>query len=91
MPRTSTQSLEDALAKIESSFALDADALKKLTGHFVDAMDNGLKGRPSGEMAMIPSYGGFSMRVAPDIAVVGLPDGSETGSYLSLDLGGTKL
>ncbi|KZT12617.1 uncharacterized protein LAESUDRAFT_718896 [Laetiporus sulphureus 93-53] len=60
------------------SFTLDHDALVKITQQFLDDIRLGL-GEYNHPMAMIPTF------------VTGVPDGSETGTFLALDLGGTNL
>ncbi|KAH9967730.1 hypothetical protein BGW80DRAFT_1339745 [Lactifluus volemus] len=59
-------------------FTLDEDALISITSHFHKLFNIGLSeyGHP---MAMIPTF------------VTGVPDGTETGTFLALDLGGTNL
>ncbi|WFD35126.1 hexokinase [Malassezia cuniculi] len=67
------------LESVEKQFELDAAALRSLTENFADALHSGLQGKPSGGMVMIPAY------------ISTLPSGSETGTYLAVDLGGTNL
>ncbi|KAH9962411.1 hexokinase-domain-containing protein [Russula dissimulans] len=66
------------LADIEQQFSLDQDTLLSITSHFHKLFNLGLSeyGHP---MAMIPTF------------VTGVPDGTETGTFLALDLGGTNL
>ncbi|KIO23222.1 hypothetical protein M407DRAFT_78306 [Tulasnella calospora MUT 4182] len=66
------------LDRIEKMFELDAAYLRRIVDQFVADFRKGLSkyGEP---MAMIPTY------------VSGVPDGSETGTFLALDLGGTNL
>ncbi|KAG8915745.1 glucokinase [Tulasnella sp. 408] len=66
------------LERIEKMFELDAAYLRRIVDQFVADFRKGLSkyGEP---MAMIPTY------------VTGVPDGSETGTFLALDLGGTNL
>ncbi|TRM68496.1 hypothetical protein BD626DRAFT_481894 [Schizophyllum amplum] len=63
---------------IDIQFQLSKDALVEITSAFLREFKEGLSkyGEP---MAMIPSF------------VTGVPDGSETGTFLALDLGGTNL
>ncbi|KAI0959286.1 hypothetical protein AcW1_004152 [Taiwanofungus camphoratus] len=63
---------------IESQFQLDQDALVKITQQFLADFSLGL-GEYNHPMAMIPTF------------VTGVPDGTETGTFLALDLGGTNL
>lgn len=78
MPAASSSTLSSALSALEAEFSLDASALHALSAHFIKAMDYGLA-HEGADMAMIPSY------------VTGVPDGTERGTYLALDLGGTNL
>ncbi|KAI9456980.1 hexokinase-domain-containing protein [Lactarius psammicola] len=70
--------ISSLLADIEQQFTLDGDALISITSHFHKLFNLGLSeyGHP---MAMIPTF------------VTGVPDGTETGTFLALDLGGTNL
>ncbi|KAH9983484.1 hypothetical protein BJV74DRAFT_776972 [Russula compacta] len=70
--------INSLLADIEQQFSLDKDALIAITSHFHKLFNLGLReyGHP---MAMIPTF------------VTGVPDGTETGTFLALDLGGTNL
>ncbi|TCD70456.1 glucokinase [Steccherinum ochraceum] len=75
----STKDSEQAiLDAIEHQFQLDNDALLKISGQFLEDFRLGL-GQYNHPMAMIPTY------------VTGVPNGSETGTFLALDLGGTNL
>ncbi|KAI0260937.1 hypothetical protein BC834DRAFT_898112 [Gloeopeniophorella convolvens] len=84
MPITAALSAADAgkinalLADIEQQFTLDEEALVSITEHFHELFNVGLSeyGHP---MAMIPTF------------VTGVPNGTETGTFLALDLGGTNL
>jgi len=66
------------LVDIEQQFTLDQDVLISITSHFHKLFNLGLSdyGLP---MAMVPTF------------VTGVPDGTETGTFLALDLGGTNL
>lgn len=70
--------IKSLLADIEQQFALDQDVLISITSHFHKLFNLGLSdyGHP---MAMVPTF------------VTGVPDGTETGTFLALDLGGTNL
>lgn len=70
--------LESALTSIRTSLALPTTSLNLLVQRFVTLMDQGLAEKGA-DMAMIPAF------------VTGVPDGTETGTYLALDLGGTNL
>ncbi|KAG6900109.1 hypothetical protein C0993_002794 [Termitomyces sp. T159_Od127] len=63
---------------IDRSFQLSSQDLVELTKAFLHEISLGLSsyGQP---MAMIPTF------------VTGVPDGTETGTFLALDLGGTNL
>ncbi|KAG2148061.1 hexokinase [Suillus clintonianus] len=69
---------EDVLDALYNQFTIDDQGLFKITQTFLSEISEGLSsyGRP---MAMIPTF------------VKGVPDGSETGTFLALDLGGTNL
>ncbi|KAG2119119.1 uncharacterized protein F5147DRAFT_668293 [Suillus discolor] len=69
---------EDILQSLYNQFTIDDQRLFKITQTFLSEISDGLSsyGRP---MAMIPTF------------VNGVPDGSETGTFLALDLGGTNL
>ncbi|KZT26882.1 hypothetical protein NEOLEDRAFT_1177072 [Neolentinus lepideus HHB14362 ss-1] len=66
------------LDDIEKQFQMDTKDLQKLTAHFLREFSQGLA-EYNHPMAMIPSF------------VTGVPDGTETGTFLALDLGGTNL
>ncbi|KIJ70418.1 hypothetical protein HYDPIDRAFT_105131 [Hydnomerulius pinastri MD-312] len=72
------QCSEDILKTIHNQFTLGDDSLFNITKTFLREVSDGLSnyGHP---MAMIPTF------------VKGVPDGSETGTFLALDLGGTNL
>ncbi|CAO1636558.1 unnamed protein product [Sympodiomycopsis kandeliae] len=78
MPAASRTTLSQALEALEEEFSLDTQALNDLSKHFIKAMHYGLSNQGA-DMAMIPSF------------VTGVPDGTEKGTYLALDLGGTNL
>ncbi|KAJ7638476.1 hypothetical protein FB45DRAFT_741354 [Roridomyces roridus] len=63
---------------IDRQFTLGPDTLVELTGAFLDEFKVGLDNY-NHPMAMIPSF------------VTGVPDGTETGTFLALDLGGTNM
>ncbi|KAH7888071.1 hexokinase [Phlebopus sp. FC_14] len=69
---------EDVLKTVHRAFILEDDVLFNITKTFLREVSDGLRsyGHP---MAMIPTF------------VTAVPDGSETGTYLALDLGGTNL
>lgn len=78
MPAVPHLSREDLLADLHKQFELDTAALKKLEERCLELYNYGL-GNHGADMQMIPSF------------VTGVPDGSEAGTYLALDLGGTNL
>ncbi|OAX43092.1 hypothetical protein K503DRAFT_709312 [Rhizopogon vinicolor AM-OR11-026] len=69
---------DDILKSLHKQFTIDDQTLFKITTTFLSEISEGLSnyGRA---MAMIPTF------------VKGVPDGSETGTFLALDLGGTNL
>ncbi|KAH8118513.1 hexokinase-domain-containing protein [Phellopilus nigrolimitatus] len=79
---TSTLNVPDAtrsyLEGVEKQFHLSDEKLLAITHQFVDDFALGL-GEYNKPMAMIPTF------------VTGVPDGTEKGTFLALDLGGTNL
>ncbi|KAJ7283432.1 hypothetical protein C8J57DRAFT_1054460 [Mycena rebaudengoi] len=69
---------QSILDDIDRQFQMSPEALVQLTGAFLDEFKIGLGGYGS-PMAMIPTF------------VTGVPDGTETGTFLALDLGGTNM
>jgi hexokinase len=63
---------------IDHQFSISNDVLVELTKAFLDEFKTGLS-TYNQPMAMIPSF------------VTAVPDGTETGTFLALDLGGTNL
>jgi len=63
---------------IQAQFQLDEDSLITITNQFLHDFEVGLS-EYNHPMAMIPTF------------VTGVPNGSETGTFLALDLGGTNL
>ncbi|BEI99192.1 hypothetical protein CcaverHIS631_0402350 [Cutaneotrichosporon cavernicola] len=70
--------LPDICKDIEPNFLLCDSALEHIVTHFRRELQAGLEQRGE-DVAMIPSF------------VPGVPDGSEQGTFLALDLGGTNL
>ncbi|KAI0029527.1 hexokinase-domain-containing protein [Vararia minispora EC-137] len=66
------------LADIGDMFQLGEDVLRNITTRFLQEFNQGLS-QYGQAMAMIPTF------------VTGVPDGTETGTFLALDLGGTNL
>ncbi|RPD62046.1 hypothetical protein L226DRAFT_77182 [Lentinus tigrinus ALCF2SS1-7] len=66
------------LDEIEDQFRLPKEDLMRITSQFLEDFALGLS-EYNHPMAMIPTF------------VTGVPDGSETGTFLALDLGGTNL
>ncbi|KAK6903016.1 hexokinase [Kwoniella mangroviensis CBS 10435] len=62
----------------EPYFLLSPDRLQDILSHFRKEMEDGLESYGK-DVAMVPSY------------VTGVPDGTEQGTFLALDLGGTNL
>ncbi|WWC89990.1 uncharacterized protein L201_004920 [Kwoniella dendrophila CBS 6074] len=62
----------------EPYFLLSNDKLNDIVDHFIKEMEGGLLDYGK-DVAMVPSY------------VTGVPDGTEEGTFLALDLGGTNL
>ncbi|KAJ3915987.1 hypothetical protein F5877DRAFT_47495 [Lentinula edodes] len=69
---------QSILASLDAQFTLPPALLTDLTHAFLREINLGLKGYGE-DMAMVPSF------------ITGVPDGSETGTFLALDLGGTNL
>ncbi|KAI0721984.1 hexokinase-domain-containing protein [Cerioporus squamosus] len=66
------------LNEIEEQFRLTTEDLTRITTQFLEDFSLGLR-EYNHPMAMIPTF------------VTGVPNGSETGTFLALDLGGTNL
>ncbi|ORX39921.1 putative hexokinase [Kockovaella imperatae] len=71
-------SLPDLCKHYEPYFILHEDKLKAIVRRFRDEFEEGLA-EYGQDMAMVPSF------------VTGVPDGTEEGTFLALDLGGTNL
>jgi hexokinase len=69
--------VQNALKKLQRRFFLTSDMMVELVNNFHKEFVAGLAGQPS-TIRMLPSY------------VQALPNGSETGVYYALDLGGTN-
>ncbi|KAG6919296.1 hypothetical protein DXG01_007428 [Tephrocybe rancida] len=74
----STQDEQSLFNDIDRSFQLTSKDLVELTKAFLHEISLGLAGYGQ-PMAIIPTF------------VTGVPDGTETGTFLALDLGGTNL
>ncbi|KIK65672.1 hypothetical protein GYMLUDRAFT_39175 [Collybiopsis luxurians FD-317 M1] len=72
------QNPQKVLDDIDYQLTLEPPLLKQLTRAFLQEFEIGL-GKYNEAMAMVPTF------------VTGVPDGSETGTFLALDLGGTNL
>ena len=70
--------MEAYLSTIEADFSLSTQKFKELTGLFQKELEIGLT-RSDGMLKALPTF------------VYNLPKGSETGKYLTVDLGGTNL
>jgi len=71
------QEIRDVLDSIDKQFQLTDEKLRDITAHFVKMYQVGLQNNHE-PMAMIPTY------------VTAVPDGSETGTFMAVDLGGTN-
>ncbi|KAG8823636.1 glucokinase [Serendipita sp. 401] len=71
------QPIRDVLDSIETQFQLTDERLRDITAHFVKMYQVGLQ-HGHEPMAMIPTF------------VTGVPDGTETGTFMAVDLGGTN-
>ncbi|KAG8813120.1 glucokinase [Serendipita sp. 399] len=71
------QPIRDVLDSIEKQFELTDDRLRDITAHFVKMYQVGLQNGHE-PMAMIPTF------------VTAVPDGTETGTFMAVDLGGTN-
>lgn len=69
---------EATVASFEPFFLLTPEHLKEIVAEFRQEFAEGLS-RYGCDVAMVPSF------------VTGVPDGTETGTFLALDLGGTNL
>ncbi|KAI0092534.1 hexokinase [Irpex rosettiformis] len=79
LPKTSSEDAERTLFDtIEAQFSLSDEKLHDIVGQFLEDFRVGLS-EYNHPMAMIPTF------------VTGVPNGSETGTFLALDLGGTNL
>jgi hexokinase len=74
-----TETSDILFRKLEKEFLLSRDQLALIVDGFLDEFKLGLKTPSKGLATMIPSF------------VTQLPTGNETGTFLSLDLGGTNL
>ncbi|CAO3675943.1 unnamed protein product [Umbelopsis ramanniana] len=72
-------SYEHLFNKLEDQFLLTKEQMAPIIKGFISEYQSGLKTPSKGIASMIPSY------------VTSLPTGNETGTFLSLDLGGTNL
>lgn len=88
-----SQAQQSAVAQIETMFDIPTDRAKQIVQRFTEEFTEGLA-EEGKDMAMIPTYGKISplvLTLAHAIPVTGVPNGSETGTFLALDLGGTNL
>jgi len=58
MPAALTTTLAQAMANVESQFALDTETLNGIVKHFLHLYEHGLANKGAA-MAMIPSFGEF--------------------------------
>ncbi|WFD36880.1 hexokinase [Malassezia cuniculi] len=78
MPHAQNDVLEGYAAKYEKILSVSSEDLRDITENFVKVLQEGLE-KPDQTVPMIPTF------------VFGWPTGTEKGSYLALDLGGTNL
>ncbi|KFX96245.1 hypothetical protein V490_03440 [Pseudogymnoascus sp. VKM F-3557] len=71
-------SIHDHADRVAAEFEYDGEQVRKAVKHFMRQMHEGLS-VDGGAMAQIPTY------------VTTVPDGTEKGLYLALDLGGTNV
>ncbi|ORZ25173.1 hypothetical protein BCR42DRAFT_485382 [Absidia repens] len=74
-----TETSDILFRQLEQQFLLNRDQLAPIVNGFLDEFKLGLKTPSKGLATMIPSF------------VTNLPTGNETGTFMSLDLGGTNL
>jgi len=70
--------LLEQIADLERLFTVPTEKLITITDRFVDELEKGLS-KEGGSIPMLPAW------------VMGFPDGTESGAYLALDMGGTNL
>lgn len=70
--------LLEQIADLEKLFTVGTDKLNSITDRFVSELTKGLS-KEGGNIPMLPAW------------VMGFPDGTESGAYLALDMGGTNL
>lgn len=70
--------LLEEIKRLEEMFTVDTQKLKEITDHFVSELTKGLT-KEGGSIPMNPTW------------CMSFPTGYETGTYLSLDMGGTNL
>lgn len=75
---TLSPELESALAQIEADFHVSSDLLQRATARFVEEMEVGLREAHPRGLPMLPTF----VRL--------IPDGTEKGTFLAADLGGTN-
>ncbi|VDK85872.1 unnamed protein product [Litomosoides sigmodontis] len=69
-----------SLETVMAEFKLSNDTLRRMMAHMSHNMDKGLEGGPENStVSMLPSF------------VPELPDGTEEGRFIAMDLGGTNL
>lgn len=69
--------IDSMLDNLSKEFTISGTALNRIVSNFAQAMENGLSGKSS-PLKMLPSY-------------LAAPNGSEKGTYLTLDFGGTNI
>ncbi|EEB09153.1 hexokinase 1 [Schizosaccharomyces japonicus yFS275] len=73
-----SKDLQEQVTLLEQQFSVSTEKLKEVTDHFVKELAKGLS-KEGGSIPMIPTW------------VIGWPNGTEKGSFLALDMGGTNL
>ncbi|KAI0464222.1 hypothetical protein LJB42_001827 [Komagataella kurtzmanii] len=73
-----SQHLSDRVLEIQDAFEVSPTKLQQIVAHFVEELKKGLSAK-GGNVPMIPVW------------VLDYPNGTETGDYLAIDLGGTNL
>lgn len=72
------KNLLEAIQELERLFIVDGAKLKQITDKFVKELEKGLE-KDGENIPMNPTW------------VMGFPDGTEQGTFLALDMGGTNL
>ncbi|KAI4606011.1 hypothetical protein J4E83_010278 [Alternaria metachromatica] len=76
-PHKRSMTLKDQAKRVAAEFDFDDNAVNKAVKEFIREMDEGLE-KEGTEMSQIPTY------------VTAVPNGTEKGLYMAVDLGGTN-